>query len=291
MRELRLPLRATADRRATDGHGAAGVAILPRGAVPVRHRRDDRRAGPRAALSRRAWPPVAKSTLFSEVEADPSRATLARRGRARADRSVRPRSSVSAAAARWMSPSSPLICSARATISTTSGASSRPHGKRLPLVLVPTTAGTGSEVTPISVITMEGGTKLAVNARALTADVAMLDAELTVGLPRHVTAATGIDAIVHAVEAYTSARLKNPLSDMFAIKALKLLCANLERACDEPGDRDARSAMLLGAQSRRRGLLQCARGRGPRARLSARRAPPPAPRPRQCADAAPGARA
>ena len=123
----------------------------------------------------------------------------------------------------------------------------RASGRKLPLVLVPTTAGTGSEVTPISVITVEGGTKLAVNARALTADVALLDPELTVGLPRHVTAATGIDAIVHAVEAYTSARLKNPLSDLFAVNALKLLCANLERACDSPDDRDARSAMLLGA--------------------------------------------
>ena len=121
------------------------------------------------------------------------------------------------------------------------------HGQRLPLVLVPTTAGTGSEVTPISVITIEDGTKLAVNARALTADFAILDAELTVGLPRHVTAATGIDAIVHSVEAYTSARLKNPLSDMFAVTALKLLCANLQRACEQPEDREARAAMLLGA--------------------------------------------
>ena len=120
-------------------------------------------------------------------------------------------------------------------------------GTRLPLALVPTTAGTGSEATPISVITCEGGVKLAVNARPLVADVALLDPELTVGLPRHVTAATGIDAIVHAVEAYTSARLKNPLSDALAREALRLLAGNLIRACDHPDDLDARSAMLLGA--------------------------------------------
>ena len=120
-------------------------------------------------------------------------------------------------------------------------------GTRLPLALVPTTAGTGSEATPISVITCEGGVKLAVNARPLVADWAVLDASLTLGLPRHVTAATGIDAIVHAIEAYTSARLKNPLSDALARDALRLLSGNLVKAIDEPANVEARSAMLLGA--------------------------------------------
>jgi alcohol dehydrogenase class IV len=120
-------------------------------------------------------------------------------------------------------------------------------GARLPLVLVPTTAGTGSEATPISVITVGGGLKLAVNSPPLTADWALLDADLTLGLPRAVTAATGIDAMVHAIEAFTSARLKNPVSDALAREALRLLADNLQRACDSPGDRDARAAMLLGA--------------------------------------------
>jgi alcohol dehydrogenase class IV len=120
-------------------------------------------------------------------------------------------------------------------------------GQRLPLVLVPTTAGTGSEATPISVITCEGGVKLAVNSRPLTADWAVLDPQLTVGLPRNVTAATGIDAIVHAVEAYTSARLKNPISDALAREALRLLTTNLLTACNEPVNIAAREAMLLGA--------------------------------------------
>ena len=120
-------------------------------------------------------------------------------------------------------------------------------GSRLPLALVPTTAGTGSEATPISVITCEGGTKLAVNSAPLIADWAVLDATLTLGLPRHVTAATGIDAIVHAVEAYTSARLKNPLSDALAREALRLLTTNLPLVIEQPDNLDARSAMLLGA--------------------------------------------
>jgi alcohol dehydrogenase class IV len=120
-------------------------------------------------------------------------------------------------------------------------------GTRLPLALVPTTAGTGSEATGVSVITIGGSVKNAVNSPALNADWAVLDAELTIGLPRHVTAATGIDAMVHAIEAYTSARRKNPVSDMFAKEALRLLSANLLAACERPDDRIARANMLLGA--------------------------------------------
>jgi alcohol dehydrogenase class IV len=120
-------------------------------------------------------------------------------------------------------------------------------GARLPLALVPTTAGTGSEATAVSVITVGGGVKKAVNSPPLNADFAMLDAELTIGLPRHVTAATGIDAMVHAIEAYTSAHRKNPMSDMLARKALALLSENLLAACERPDDRRARGEMLLGA--------------------------------------------
>ncbi|HEY0113392.1 MAG TPA: iron-containing alcohol dehydrogenase [Allosphingosinicella sp.] len=120
-------------------------------------------------------------------------------------------------------------------------------GPRLPLVLVPTTAGTGSEATPVTIITVGTTEKRGVSSPALVADWAVLDPDLTVGLPRSVTAATGIDAMVHAVEAYTSARLKNPMSDLLAREALRLLSANLMRACEAPADREAREAMLLGA--------------------------------------------
>lgn len=120
-------------------------------------------------------------------------------------------------------------------------------GPRLPLALVPTTAGTGSEATPISIVTVGGAEKKGVVADALTADVALLDPGLTLGLPRHVTAATGIDAMVHAIEAYTSARLKNPISDSLARAALALLDGHLLRACETPDDLEARGAMLLGS--------------------------------------------
>ncbi|MBJ7309337.1 iron-containing alcohol dehydrogenase [Rugamonas sp. CCM 8940] len=118
---------------------------------------------------------------------------------------------------------------------------------RLPLVQIPTTAGTGSEVTNIAIVTTGATSKMGVVAPQLYADLAILDAELTLGLPARITAATGIDAMVHAIEAYTSRHKKNPLSDMLARQALELLSANLLRACENGADLAARQAMLLGA--------------------------------------------
>jgi alcohol dehydrogenase len=118
---------------------------------------------------------------------------------------------------------------------------------RLPLVQMPTTAGTGSEVTAVSIVTVGEAKKMGVVAPQLIADLAILDAELTLGLPIAATAATGIDAMVHAIEAYTSAHLKNPVSDTLAVKALELLSRNLLPACENGQNRAAREAMLLGA--------------------------------------------
>jgi len=120
-------------------------------------------------------------------------------------------------------------------------------GPRLPLALVPTTAGTGSEATPVTVITVGQTEKRGVSSAALVADWAILDPGLTIGLPRDVTAATGVDAMVHAIEAYTSAHRKNPMSDMLAREALRLLDGHLVIACTEPANLVARDAMLLGA--------------------------------------------
>ncbi len=120
-------------------------------------------------------------------------------------------------------------------------------GERLPLVLAPTTAGTGSEVTPISIVTTGSSEKKGVVAPQLLPDWAILDAELTVGLPANVTAATGIDAMVHAIEAYTSKHKKNLVSDCLARQALELLGGNIRTVCATPGDREARGNMLLGS--------------------------------------------
>ncbi|UXJ52324.1 iron-containing alcohol dehydrogenase [Pseudomonas citronellolis] len=121
------------------------------------------------------------------------------------------------------------------------------RGPRLPLIQVPTTAGTGSEVTPIAIVTTGATTKSGVVSPYLLPDLALLDADLTLGLPPAVTAATGIDAMVHAIEAYTSKLKKNPLSDLLAREALRLLARNLDAVVHDGANREARQAMLLGA--------------------------------------------
>jgi alcohol dehydrogenase class IV len=120
-------------------------------------------------------------------------------------------------------------------------------GPRLPLALVPTTSGTGSEATAVAIVTTGEGQKKGVVSSLLVPDCAVLDARLTLGLPRSATAATGIDAMVHAIEAYTSRRLKNPISDCLARDALRLLSQNIEEVCENGANLVAREAMLLGA--------------------------------------------
>lgn len=120
-------------------------------------------------------------------------------------------------------------------------------GARLPLLLAPTTAGTGSEVTPIAIVTTPTSEKKGVVSPRLLPDWAILDPELTLGLPAPVTAATGIDAMVHAIEAYTSRHRKNPISDGLARQALALLSANIRTVCAEGSNLEARSGMLLGS--------------------------------------------
>jgi alcohol dehydrogenase class IV len=121
-------------------------------------------------------------------------------------------------------------------------------GSRLPLVLVPTTAGTGSEVTAVSILTTGTEEKKGIVSPIILPDVAVLDAALTIGLPPHITAATGVDAMVHAIEAYTSKSANNnPISKILAVHALDLLGANIRRAVSDGSDTTARQNMLLGS--------------------------------------------
>ena len=125
---------------------------------------------------------------------------------------------------------------------------SNAKGPRLPLVLVPTTAGTGSEVTPIAIITVEHNEKRGVSSPLILPDLAILDPELTLDLPSSITAATGIDAMVHAIEGYASFNSNNnPISKMLAIEALKLLGGSIEKAVLNGTDIEARGNMLIGS--------------------------------------------
>ncbi len=122
------------------------------------------------------------------------------------------------------------------------------RGLRAPLVLVPTTAGTGSEVTPISILTTGTSEKKGISSPLILPDIALLDCDLTLGLPPAVTAATGIDAMVHAIEAYTSKSANNnPISRMLAVQALDLLSQNIREAVFNGQNREARANMLLGS--------------------------------------------
>lgn len=120
-------------------------------------------------------------------------------------------------------------------------------GQRLKLILAPTTAGTGSEVTWVSVLTSGANLKSVIYSPVLLPDVALLDAGLTLGMPRHITAATALDAMVHAVEGYTSRTRKNMFADAMAEKGLALLGGSYRAVLADPSDAVAREKMLLGA--------------------------------------------
>ena len=116
----------------------------------------------------------------------------------------------------------------------------------LPIIAVPTTAGTGSEVTRVAVFANAEKTKTWAWGDELKPQVAILDPELTMGVPPHITAATGLDALVHAIEAATN-RHRTDGNDLYALKAISLIAENLERAVKNPADIEARGALLLGS--------------------------------------------
>src|SRR5262245_7376492 len=127
-------------------------------------------------------------------------------------------------------------------------ASSKPDGKpMLPMIGVPTTAGTGSDAQSYALISdAETHAKMACGDPQAAFKIALLDPRLTLTMPRALTATTGYDAISHAVESYVTKR-RNPLSRIFAREAWSRLEANFERVLNEPGDVEARGAMLLGS--------------------------------------------
>ena len=232
--------------RSGPGSATAAMDLLPQG--PVLFVTD---SGLRSlGLTDRALAALEESgraaIIFDAVEADPSAATV--------EAAVAAARSANAASVVGFGGGSPMDVAKTAAYLLGSGDAlediygvDRAEGERLPLILVPTTAGTGSEATPIAILTVGGAEKKGIVSPALYADWAVLDADLTIGLPHAVTAATGIDAMVHAIEAFTSKRLKNPLSDALAREALRILSRNIRLACDEPENREARGQMLLGA--------------------------------------------
>ena len=120
-------------------------------------------------------------------------------------------------------------------------------GRGVPTILVPTTAGTGSEATFVAILTdTAAGTKVGVVDPSLLADIAIVDPALTDGLPPAVTAAAGMDALVHAIEAFI-ARVATPIARGLALEAARQIGPALERVCRNPGDKEARDRMAIGS--------------------------------------------
>ncbi len=117
----------------------------------------------------------------------------------------------------------------------------------LPIIAIPTTAGTGSEATRFTIITDEvSDEKMLCPGLAYLPVAALVDYELTLTKPRRLTADTGIDSLVHAIEAYVS-RMANPFADSMAIAAMRNIAPNLRTVCDDPQNLAAREAMMIGA--------------------------------------------
>ncbi|MDR3413968.1 MAG: iron-containing alcohol dehydrogenase [Formivibrio sp.] len=117
----------------------------------------------------------------------------------------------------------------------------------VPTMMIPTTAGTGSETTPNSIILVsEDEMKVGIVSPKLMPDCVILDPKMTIGLPPAITASTGMDALCHAIECYTSKK-GNPFSDMLALEAIKLISRSIRRAFTTGTDIEARHDMLLGA--------------------------------------------
>jgi alcohol dehydrogenase class IV len=143
------------------------------------------------------------------------------------------------------------------TYATIEGGSPRITDKVLPLVAIPTTAGTGSEVARGAILIVDDGRKLGFHSWHLVPEVALLDPALTLGLPPLMTAATGMDAIAHCMETFMSSAF-NPPADGIALDGLARGWANIERATRDGSDRDARlqmmSASMQGAMAFQKGL-------------------------------------
>jgi len=186
-------------------------------------------------------------TIFDQVEQDPSRATLLAAIRAGREAGVSGVIGFGGGSSLDIAKVCALILGSGEELDGVWGAGNA-KGPRLPLVLVPTTAGTGSEVTPVAIITVGAEEKRAVSSPLLLPDLAVLDAKLTLDLPAAITAATGVDAMVHAIESYASKSANNSLlTRILASEALRLLGANLEKAVHDGRNEAAREAMLLGS--------------------------------------------
>nr|WP_306171844.1 iron-containing alcohol dehydrogenase [Variovorax sp. KK3] len=153
-----------------------------------------------------------------------------------------------------------LLAANAGTVADYAGKPGVPHGPAAPLVVIPTTAGTGSEASPSAGIHPDATTpSVGMNSRHLVPRLAVLDPELTLSLPRRLTAATGIDALSHCIEGYLSER-DQPLGKAIALDGIRRVARHLRRAVVDGNDLDARAEMMMAAYA---GGASIAMGLGP----------------------------
>lgn len=182
--------------------------------------------------------------LYSEIESDPDIGT--------ADRCAEAAKAVGCDFIVAVGGGSALDVAKAAAILVTNGGKAEDYlgiervpERGLPKVLIPTTAGTGSEVTNVCVLSLtEQRTKKGIVSRHLFADAAIIDPGLMASLPPHITASTGMDALTHAIEAYLS-RFSTPWTDLYAIEAVSLIGTHLRKAVFDGGDLVAREKMAM----------------------------------------------
>lgn len=219
------------------GAGATVLLVADPGLAAFGLIDEARRALERSGLAVQLFTDIKSDPLAAQVDAG---AELARRVRADAVVALGGGSALDAGKA--------VAAVARGELPTEAYALCAQPLPRTPLVkiCVPTTTGTGSETTRTSIVTNAAGNKVWLWGDELKADEVLLDPALTVDLPPHLTAATGVDALVHAIEAATN-RNAGPLTDLFCHEAIRLVARWLPRAVEEPSDLEAREAMQRAA--------------------------------------------
>lgn len=224
--------------RIVESEGVGNVALVTDGGVLA--------AGLAGKAAARIEAAGASVHIYSEIEPDPAFETL---DRAIAELSMFPIEMVvgiGGGSCLDVAKALALVLPTGADPRQFIGVGQAPH-KGLPCVAIPTTAGTGSEVTGIAIFSdSRDHVKKGIVTEHLLPDVAIVDPELTLGLPAGPTAASGMDALTHAVEAYTS-RKSNPISDALALEAARLIAANLLDAYREGSNLEARAAVMYGA--------------------------------------------
>ena len=188
-----------------------------------------------------------KCFIFDQIEADPSLATVLSAIAFANENSVTGVIGFGGGSPMDVAKVTALICGSKECLDQAWGVENA-QGPRLPLCLVPTTSGTGSEVTPISIITIDGAEKRGIVSSILIPDLAVLDPKLTIDLPPQISASTGVDAMVHAIEAFSSRNPNNnQLSKAMAKDALVFLSRSIVQVVENGKNLDARSDMLLGS--------------------------------------------